>query len=243
CQSRRVFDHVTIRVSDPTAAERFYRVILAELEAGEPTGNGFTEWNDFSLVGAGDRPPTRRLHVGFSAPSREHVDAFWRAGTAAGARSDGAPGLRPQYRADYYGAFLLDPDGNSVEAVAHGDARRDGIVDHLWLRVRDPAASAAFYRAIAPHAGLEVERLEDRTIVRGAQGSFSLLHGEPTENVHIAFGGSSNESVEAFWAAATTAGYRDNGAPGERPHYHQGYYGAFVLDPDGHNVEVVCHNR
>ena len=59
---------------------------------------------------------TRRLHIGFAAPSREHVDAFWRAGTEAGYQDDGAPGPRPQYHADYYGAFLLDPDGNSAEA-------------------------------------------------------------------------------------------------------------------------------
>ena len=61
-------------------------------------------------------------------------------------------------------------------------------------------------------------------------------------NVHIAFRGD-NATVDAFHAAAVAAGYRDNGAPGERPIYHPGYYGAFVLDPDGNNVEVVDHNR
>lgn len=62
---------------------------------------------------------TRRPHVGFAAPTRAHVDAFWHAGTAAGYESDGAPGLRPQYSDDYHGAFLLDPDGNNVEVVNH----------------------------------------------------------------------------------------------------------------------------
>ena len=61
-------------------------------------------------------------------------------------------------------------------------------------------------------------------------------------NVHMAFRGD-NAAVDAFHAAAVEAGYRDNGAPGERPQYHPGYYGAFVLDPDGNNVEVVAHNR
>jgi catechol 2,3-dioxygenase-like lactoylglutathione lyase family enzyme len=64
-----------------------------------------------------------------------------------------------------------------------------------------------------------------------------------TEHVHIAFRADTNEAVDAFHRAATGAGYTDHGAPGERPHYHPGYYGAFVLDPDGHNIEAVNHNR
>ena len=63
----------------------------------------------------------------------------------------------------------------------------------------------------------------------------------PTEHVHIAFPTYDDADVHAFPAAASAAGYRDNGAPGERPQYHPGYYGAFVLDPDGNNVEAVCH--
>jgi catechol 2,3-dioxygenase-like lactoylglutathione lyase family enzyme len=65
----------------------------------------------------------------------------------------------------------------------------------------------------------------------------------PTEHVHIAFTAREDAAVRAFHAAALAAGYEDNGAPGERLVYHPGYYGAFVLDPDGHNVEVVNHNR
>ena len=74
-------------------------------------------------------------------------------------------------------------------------------------------------------------------------GSFSVLAGEPTVNVHMAFPADDNSTVDEFHAALTEAGYRDNGAPGERTIYHPGYYGAFVLDPDGNNVEIVCHNR
>ena len=66
--------------------------------------------------------------------------------------------------------------------------------------------------------------------------------GEPTENVHLAFEATDNETVDAFHRALTQAGYRDNGPPGIRAHYHPSYYGAFVLDPDGHNVEAVCHD-
>ena len=116
-----MFDHVTIRVSDRAASEQFYETVLRTIGLERThSDEHYAEWIDFSLAQAsGDKPVTRRLHVGFTAPSREHVDEFWRVGTAAGFRDDGAPGPRPQYSDDYYGAFLLDPDGNNVEAVFH----------------------------------------------------------------------------------------------------------------------------
>jgi catechol 2,3-dioxygenase-like lactoylglutathione lyase family enzyme len=240
-----VFDHVTIRVSDRRASEEFYGTVLAALGI-EPSSQGhFAEWDDFSLTQADDEDPvTRRLHVGFVAPSREHVDEFWRVGTEAGHRDDGAPGPRPQYGGDYYGAFLLDPDGNSAEAVHHGTLRTGGTVDHLWIRVADVEASKRFYEAVAPHAGFRLRRdtLERAQFV-GSSGSFSVVAGTPTQHLHMAFPASDNETVDAFHEAAIEAGYRDNGLPRERPIYHEGYYGAYVLDPDGNNVEVVNHNR
>jgi catechol 2,3-dioxygenase-like lactoylglutathione lyase family enzyme len=241
-----VFDHVTIRVSDREASERFYGTLLEVLGIERSySGEEFAEWMDFSLAAADeDRPVTRRLHIGFVAPSRAHVDEFWRVGTEAGYRDDGAPGPRPQYGDTYYGGFLLDPDGNSAEAAHHGSLRSDGAIDHLWIRVADVAASARFYETIAPHAGLRLRRQTDeRAQFTGVTGSFSVVLGTPTAHLHMAFPASNDETVDAFHRAATEAGYRDNGAPGERPVYHPGYYGAFVLDPDGNNVEVVHHNR
>ena len=240
-----MFDHVTIRAGDRVASERLYDAALQTLGIRQTySAADFAEWDDFSLAAtATGRPVTRRLHVAFVAPSREHVDMFWRAGLEAGLRDDGTPGPRPQYRDDYYGGFLLDPDGNSVEAVHHGALRRGGVVDHLWIRVADLAASRRFYETIAPHAGLRPRDLGDRAAFVGSSGSFSLLEGEPTEGLHLAFPAPTNAAVDDFHRAATEAGYRDNGRPGERPEYHPGYYGAFVLDPDGTNVELVCHNR
>jgi catechol 2,3-dioxygenase-like lactoylglutathione lyase family enzyme len=241
-----VFDHVTIRVADREASERFYRTVLAAL-AIEPThvDDRFAEWDDFSLAVAGGAVPvTRRLHMGFGAPSRAHVDAFWRAGTKAGHRDDGAPGPRPEYGADYYGGFLLDPDGNSAEAVHHDGVRGPGHIDHLWIRVADVAAAKRFYEVIAPHAGLRLGTdTPERAQFRGASASFSLIAGPPTEHVHMAFPADADATVDAFHRAATEAGYRDHGPPGERPEYHAGYYAAYVLDPDGHVIEVVNHHR
>jgi catechol 2,3-dioxygenase-like lactoylglutathione lyase family enzyme len=245
-----VFDHVGIRASMREASERFYEVVLPVLgiERGHDDDE-YVEWGDFA-VSAADRtqPVTRGLHVAFAAPSRAHVEQFWRIGTQAGYRSDGPPGERPQYAPDYYGAFLLDPDGNSVEAVHHADAPgRAGSIDHLWIRVADVDAARAFYETVAPHTGFRLKHRElpdpRRAHFAGPRASFSVVEGEPTRNVHVAFPASDDATVDAFHRAATAAGYRDNGGPGERPEYHPGYYGAFVLDPDGNNVEVVNHNR
>jgi catechol 2,3-dioxygenase-like lactoylglutathione lyase family enzyme len=89
-----------------------------------------------------------------------------------------------------------------------------------------------------------VERSPAHVQIRGASGSFSLIAGDaPTQHVHIAFPADDDATVDAFHAVATAAGHPSNGEPGERPEYHPGYYGAFVLDPDGNNIELVNHNR
>ena len=241
-----MFDHVTIRVSDRAVSERFYETVLAVIGIDTThTGEQFTEWDDFSLAEAGAwNPVTRGLHVGFGASSRERVDEFWRVGVDAGFESDGEPGPRTEYGEDYYGGFLLDPDGNSVEAVHFEDVRRG--IDHLWIRVADVGASARFYETIAPHARFgKGTDTPERVLFHGSgPGSFSVLSGDHlTENVHMAFPATDNKAVDDFHQAAVEAGFRDNGAPGERLVYHPGYYGAYVLDPDGHNVELVSHNR
>jgi catechol 2,3-dioxygenase-like lactoylglutathione lyase family enzyme len=243
-----MFDHVTIRVADREAAERFYRAVLPALGI-EPsfTGPEMVEWNDFSIIPADkEHPPTENLHIGFVANSREAVAAFWRAGVEAGYRDDGGPGERPQYSSDYYGSFLRDPDGNSVEAVHHGDTRRGGHIDHLWIRVSDLGAAQAFYETVARHTGLRPGGSwpQGRQLL-GAWATFSVIDdGAPlTRNLHLAFPAPDRQTVDEFHAAATGAGYPSNGAPGERPQYHAGYYAGFVLDPDGANVESVCHGR
>ena len=199
-----MFDHVTIRVSDREASERFYDTVLRTLDIEQThCGRDFTEWADFSLTQADDEDPvTRRLHVAFVAPSRAHVDEFWRVGTEAGYREDGAPGPRPQYREDYYGAFLLDPDGNSAEAVHHGALRQGGAIDHLWIRVADVAAAKQFYETVAAHAGFRLRHdSAERAQFAGESGSFSLVAGTPTQHVHLAFPAPDNSTVESFHRA------------------------------------------
>jgi catechol 2,3-dioxygenase-like lactoylglutathione lyase family enzyme len=240
-----VFDHVTIRVSDRAASERFYSTVLTVIGIDETySGDQFTEWDDFSLTSATAwNPVTSGLHIGFGVSSPDRVDEFWRAGTDAGYRSDGEPGPRPQYGDDYYGGFLLDPDGNSIEAVHFEDVRHG--IDHVWVRVANVEASKRFYETIAPHARIRLNKdMPERAQFLGESGSFSVLTGaHVTKSLHMAFPAADNETVDDFHRAATEAGYRDNGTPGERADYHAGYYAAYVLDPDGNNVEVVNHNR
>jgi catechol 2,3-dioxygenase-like lactoylglutathione lyase family enzyme len=240
-----MFDHVGVWVSERGRSRDFYDTVLAPLGRSiTHPGTAYDEWNDFSIGQAYDaRPVTRGLHVGFGARSSAEVDAFWQAGTTAGYTSDGEPGPRTQYHAGYYGAFLLDPDGNSVEAVYHGTPRSGGnYIDHLWIRVADLAESRRFYAAICPSLGMQIRDRDGRFHVAKGDRSFALVAGgTPTEHVHIAFPAEGDAVVAAFHRDALAAGFRDNGGPGLRG-YHEGYYAAFVLDPDGNNIEAVDHH-
>ncbi|OXJ25984.1 glyoxalase [Burkholderia sp. HI2714] len=127
----QLLDHVSISVPDIDLARPFYDAIMAALGAAKvydrPTALGYGErcsandtastflavYLDPAEIGASKR------HWCFKAASREQVEAFFEAGLATGGQSDGEPGLRPQYHGDYYGAFLVDPAGNRVEAVCH----------------------------------------------------------------------------------------------------------------------------
>jgi catechol 2,3-dioxygenase-like lactoylglutathione lyase family enzyme len=117
----RAFDHVQLNASDYTASVRFYEAVLSPLGipkiAEHEQGTWSSAWTDFTDLNVLDRrPPTTNLHLRFYERSREQVDAFHRAGVEACFRSNGAPGHR-DYASGYYAAYLLDPDGNNVEAL------------------------------------------------------------------------------------------------------------------------------
>jgi catechol 2,3-dioxygenase-like lactoylglutathione lyase family enzyme len=242
-----MFDHVTLRVPDLADATRAFATVLDELEIKQTTGTpSFSVWGNFALTQTDEEHPiARRVHIAFIAPTPGHVDRFARAGVDAGFADDGPAGLRPQYAGDYYAAFLKDGAGNSFEAVYREGERPRGNIDHVAIRVDDVEASTAFYSTIGAAAGLTIRRqTADRATfsVGASDGSFLVIAGEPSQNIHVAFSGGEDD-VRRFHADATAAGYRSNGEPGERPRYHDGYYAAFVLDPDGNNIEVVDHHR
>src|SRR3954469_8830959 len=124
---RVIIDHLTVGVSDFERSRRFYREALAPLgfeeigpwsDAHREISFGTKEEADFAISDSYE--PGGQLHIAFAAESAEEGDAFHRAALAAGGTDNGAPGRRPEYSEGYYGAFVLDPDGNNVEAVFHG---------------------------------------------------------------------------------------------------------------------------
>jgi len=125
------------------------------------------------------------------------------------------------------------------------------MIDHIGFAVTDFEASCAFYTAalaaigIAPLVTVTPEQSGGGSHVGFGAGGRAFFwigsDGAPSGSTHVAFTVENRGLVDAFHRAALAAGGRDNGAPGLRPHYHASYYGAFVLDPDGNNIEAVCH--
>ena len=118
------------------------------------------------------------------------------------------------------------------------------MIDHMGLLVADLDASVAFYtRALAP-LGYALVMRGDQFAGFGVAGKpdFWIGTGKPTDKLHVAFRAKGRAEVRAFHGAAIAAGGSDNGPPGVREMYHPSYYGAFVHDPDGHNIEAVCHD-
>ena len=125
----RLVDHIQLVVADLQASRRFYEAVFGVLDI--PLGGSADShfWYDELFVSLPDGPEaagelTGRHHLAFQSKNRDTVDAFYKAGLAAGGRDNGAPGERPKYHPGYYAAFLLDPDGNNIEAVYHGEAER-----------------------------------------------------------------------------------------------------------------------
>jgi len=127
-----MIDHIGVSVSNFEAAKAFYTVALAPINASLLSMIPTEYTNGVKVGGFGqDRPTfwvsedgaqTPPLHIAFTAQTRTQVDAFYTAALSAGGTDNGAPGLRPQYHADYYGAFVCDPDGNNIEMVCHAPA-------------------------------------------------------------------------------------------------------------------------
>ena len=124
------------------------------------------------------------------------------------------------------------------------------LLDHVSIAVTDFDRAATFYEAIFGALGVEPLRRSDERMRFGEPGEpgvtfLSIVKSDDARpggpNRHWAFRATSTEQVDAFHAAGLAAGGSDNGAPGPRPDYHERYYGAFLLDPDGNHVEAVCH--
>ena len=118
------------------------------------------------------------------------------------------------------------------------------MIDHIGIHVKDIERSKAFYtKALAPLGYVLIRQFAGMAAGFGVGGKPDFWIGKAPEakHAHVAFRASGRAQVREFYAAAIEAGAKDNGAPGPRPHYHEHYYGGFVTDPDGNNIEAVCH--
>jgi catechol 2,3-dioxygenase-like lactoylglutathione lyase family enzyme len=118
------------------------------------------------------------------------------------------------------------------------------VLDHVSLPVSDLERSKHFYVEALSPLGYELimeHHISGVGFGRRGKPDFWIGQGDRGQAFHIAFAADDRATVDAFYEAAMAAGGHDNGGPGLRPHYHASYYGAFVLDPDGNNIEAVCH--
>ena len=118
------------------------------------------------------------------------------------------------------------------------------MIDHVFMHVKDYDRSKRFYTVALKPLGYEMVMEDGKSGGLGVRGKPDFWIGEvqkPQTKVHFAFVAQTRKQVDTFYEEALFAGGQDNGGPGLRKHYHQGYYAAFVRDPDGHNIEAVCH--
>jgi catechol 2,3-dioxygenase-like lactoylglutathione lyase family enzyme len=118
------------------------------------------------------------------------------------------------------------------------------MIDHLCIPVSDYKRAREFYSMALAPLGFELIMEVEGAAGFGPEGKPEFWFGEGPvhDKIHVAFAAKNREQVRKFYEAALAAGGKDNGPPGIREHYHPNYYGAFVLDPDGHNIEAVCHD-
>ena len=242
-----MFDHVTLRVADPDAAARFYTTVLDTLGVPRLDNDDGPRVGQRPLAGPRGRgasghaqPPHRLLR-----PLARRRRGFWRAGVEAGYQDDGEPGPRPAVHARVL---------RRVPARSGRQQRRG--------RVRRRAAPARPARPpVDPRRGRRrrARLLRCDRALRGIPPDPTTRPSSPTSSSPTArsrssparpprtctsrSGPTTTRRSRPSTRTATALGYADHGAPGERPEYHPGYFAAFVLDPDGNNVELVNHHR
>lgn len=263
-----MFSHFTLGTNDIGRSRGFYDAVLAPLGLAVVYGD-----ERVAAYGMGQQaapwiwimPPYDGLpasvgngsHIAFLAPDQAAVETFHGAGLAAGGSDEGAPGTRDRYAPDYFAAYLHDPDGNKLQAVHYGVARKvapgQNGLSHVTLGSSDLARSRAFFDEALGQLGLERLYDEENGTAYCRPGSQKPAistrrpyDGQPASQgngFHAALLAESRAEVDAFHRAALACGGRDEGAPGLRPHYSPHYYGAYVRDPDGNKLQAVCYRE
>ena len=197
------------------------------------------------------------FHIAWVAADKAAVEAFHTTALAHGGSDEGAPGYRPHYSADYFAAYVRDPDGNKLQAVFYEKGRKAGpggtILSHVTLPFDDLKAGLAFYEPVFATLGLGRLRSsedpgEDYAFSRdGADLPVAYVQrpfdGKPAAHgngQHVSFFAETSAQVDRFFETALALGGRDDGPPGIRPDYTQPYYAAYIRDPAGTKIQAVC---
>lgn len=264
-----MFSHLTVGYNDRAGSEAFYAATMPGLGLPlQSTSPHYIAYGPapetppwlFVLNPFDGKPATcgNGFHIAFAAESRDVVDRFHEQALAAGGTDEGAPGLRPRYSADYYGAYVRDPAGNKLQAVCYLDGRTagdiGGIVSHITLGADDLDRGLSFYEPVFSELGYKRLRNEEtpgedlafgtpgrQLPVTFVQHPFDGRPASRGNGQHAAFVAESRDAVDRFHAAALRLGGVDAGAPGLRPDYHASYYAAYVFDPAGNKLQAVCH--
>jgi len=264
-----MFSHLTVGYTDRAASEAFYAAVMPCLDLPQQSvSEHYIAYGPapetppwlFVLDPFDGKPATcgNGFHIAFNATSRAMVDRFHDEALAAGGTDEGAPGLRPRYSADYYGAYVRDPAGNKLQAVCYLAGRRASdvgrIVSHITLGTDDLDGAGGFYEPVFSEIGyvrLPDEETPGEDLAFGLAGKQVPVtfvqrpfDGRPARRgngQHAAFVAETREAVDRFHAAALRLGGEDAGGPGLRPDYHASYYAAYVLDPAGNKLQAVCH--
>ncbi len=276
--------HMTLGSNDLEKAAIFYDAVMPTLNHARAPINldGFLAYAPISGVGSGEgmgqfdatgriapflcicRPYDGRpashgngFHIAWVAADRAAAEAFHVAALAHGGSDEGAPGYRPHYNADYFAAYVRDPDGNKLQAVCYENGRKAGpggtILSHITLPFDDLAAALAFYEPVFATLGISRLRSFD---LPGEAYAFSRdgaelpvayalqpFDGRPTtygNGQHVSFFAETSAQVKRFFETAIGLGAADDGPPGIRPDYTQPYYAAYVRDPAGTKIQAVC---
>ena len=196
------------------------------------------------------------FHIAYTVSDTVSVDRFFETALSRGGYDEGGPGFRPQYAADYYSAYVRDPDGNKLQAVCYADGQSagatGGVVSHIAIGLVDLERERAFYGAVLGELGI-VELPEECDYESSGYGlagcQLPVVYVQPTfdgrpatwgNGTHIAFRTDSRDAVDRFHAAALSNGGSCDGAPGLRPNYSLNYYGTYVRDAVGNKLQAVC---
>ncbi|MEM1275208.1 MAG: VOC family protein [Pseudomonadota bacterium] len=275
--------HMTLGSNDLGKAARFYDAVMPILNhARAPISlDGFLAYAPITGVSSGaatgqqtagrispflcvcrpyDGQPANQgngFHIAWAAADKAAVEAFHAAALAHGGTDEGAPGPRPQYSADYFAAYIRDPDGNKLQAVFYEDGRQTGpggtILSHVTLPVDDLAAGLAFYEPVFASVGVtrhpsgETPGEDYAFSHNGAdlpvvyvQRPFDGKSAAPGNGQHVSFFAATSAEVDQFYQTAIRLGARDEGPPGLRPAYTQPYYAAYIRDPWGTKIQALC---